>query len=162
MASVTHAKVSGAGPAPSPDLVGGDDWDAAHVLDLSSITGTAGGAAAAGGAIAISGGTGDSGNDAGASITVGGGTGTGTAGVVTVTGEVLGSASVIVRGAAQSTEVGASLTAGAGQSATRGGNAFLSGGDAGAGVPGGSATLQGGYGDDGGNIQSGIQAEVIG
>lgn len=33
MATVTHSKVSGAGPASSPSLVGGDDWDAAHVLD---------------------------------------------------------------------------------------------------------------------------------
>ena len=125
----TGADLTGGGPV---ELVGGD-----------------GAAGLTGGSIVISAGEGDDGNDPGASITIGGGSGAGNAGVVTITGEVLGSGSMTVRGAQQATEGGGYFTAGTGQSGTRGGNSFLAGGDAGTGLPGGNATLGAGYGDDG-------------
>jgi hypothetical protein len=146
--TVTHNVVA-TGTNDAGKQVSKDAWNEGHDIYIDTLTGTAGGAAAAGAAITLTGGTGNSGADAGASITVGGGSGTGTVGHVEVTGEVVGSASMTVRGAAQATEGGGYFTAGTGQSGTRGGNSFLAAGDAGTGLPGGSATLGGGYGDDG-------------
>lgn len=147
---------TGAGTSAWQDPTGGGETPTlADVLaagadpDGTAIAGANGATGDEGGDVTITGGAGDDGNDAGASITVGGGSGSGSAGVVTITGEVLGSGSMTVRGAQQATEGGGYFTAGTGQSGTRGGNAFLAGGDAGTGLPGGNATLGAGYGDDG-------------
>lgn len=177
MASVTHLKVSAAAAASDPALVGGPDWNAGHhVLDLSTIAGTNGGAAAAGGSIVISGGTGDDGNDPGASVTVGGGSGDGSAGRITVTGVIQGDASsppsialtddLTLTGAEGGTgEAGGdvSVTAGRGNALTgaaavfalrgnaddgTGGDFEANAGDGEAGKAGGFASLSGGTGDD--------------
>lgn len=49
--AITHAKVSGLANPVDPDLIGGDDWDAAHVVTGSVLVGSARIQFATGGAI---------------------------------------------------------------------------------------------------------------
>lgn len=182
--TITHSVVATAADDPGAEI-NKAEWNANHVLTGSDLTGTAGGAAAAGGSIALTGGTGDSGNDPGASITVGGGSGTGTAGAITVVGNIRSDGSspstvalvsralTLTGGEGTTGEAGGdvSVTAGRGNALTGAAATFALRGNTDAGVggdfeatagegetghAGGLATLAGGDGDDGNDAGASI------
>lgn len=136
-------------------LLGSDPGESAWVADAAAravlLTGAAGGAAAGGESVTITGGTGDSGNDAGASLTVSGGDGAGTPGTVTATSGM--GATLLVGETVEFTASGgtgfgggSSFQGNAGADGYGGGLSFLAGaGDTG--LPGGDVVLAAGKGD---------------